>query len=145
VPTARFAREPLPKLALFANPSPPGYTTLRAEVQRVPYNSHKLARQSSPELLYSQCITSCRADVGGPIESTRIWRSRSWRHPRIQSSARTRPVRPSRWVCARSSRRRTRCTETGIPAPSSTFAIACAVRGGVQANLLTILARPFMG
>jgi hypothetical protein len=45
----------------------------------------------------------------------------------------------------KSSRRRTRCTNTGIPALSSTFAIACAMRAGIQAILLAILVRPFVG
>jgi hypothetical protein len=103
------------------------------------------------ELLSSQwrhiLCASRHATRAGVEQSkgTRIWRRRSWRHPRIQSSARTRQVRPPRWICTSSSRRRARCTKTGIPALSSTFAIACGIRGGVQENLPAILARPFVG
>jgi hypothetical protein len=152
---------------------PPGKTTLRAEVQRVPYSSHNSARQPSPgaalfpEAPHSLRIMSRRAGAGGLLEGTRICCRRSRRHPRIQSSARTRQFRPSRWVCTSSSRRSTRCTKakytlykcelhalqrrstrctkTRIPALSSTFAIACAIRRGVQENLRAILSLPFVG
>jgi hypothetical protein len=100
-----------------------------------------------PELLSSQwrhilCASRHAARAGvEQSKGTRLWRS--WRHPIFQSSARTIEVRPSRWVCTSSSRRRTR-TKTGIPTPSSTFEIARAVRCGVQVKLRAILARPFV-
>jgi hypothetical protein len=63
-------------------------------------------RQASlpPELLSSHwrhilCASRHAARAGvDQSKGTRIWRRRSWRHPRIQSSARTRQVRPPRWM-----------------------------------------------
>jgi hypothetical protein len=104
-----------------------------------------------PELLSSQCRHILRAShhvarAGWTNRRVRVFGAGvHWRHPRIQSSAWTRQVRPSRWVRSSSSRGRTPCTKTGIPALSSTFAIACAIRGEVQANLRSILARPSVG
>jgi hypothetical protein len=54
--------------------SPPGNTTLRADVQRVPRSSHNPARQPSPGAAlfsvapHSLRITSCGAGGGGAIE-----------------------------------------------------------------------------
>jgi hypothetical protein len=151
VPTLRSARETLPKLVLVAEPMPARLCHLARRDTACSLSVHNPARQPSPGAALfpvapnSLRITSCRADGGGSIEITHIWRRRSWRHPRIQSSARTRPVKHSRWVCTSSSRRRTRSTKTGMPALSSTFAIVCAVRGCVQANLRANLARRFVG
>jgi hypothetical protein len=112
----------------------------------------RTTRQASlpPELLSSQwrhilCVSRHAARAG--VDHSRVCvfgAGVHGEHPRIQYSARTRQVKPSRWVCTSSSRRRTR-EKTGIPALSSTFAIACAIRGGVPANLRAILARPFVG
>jgi hypothetical protein len=118
------------------------------------FPTDRTTRQASlpPELLSSQwrhipCASRHAARAG--VDQSRVCvlgAGVHGEHPRIQSSSRTRQVRSSRWVCSSSSRRRTRCTTgIGIPALRNTFAIACAIRGGVQANLRAILARPFVG
>jgi hypothetical protein len=151
VTTVPFAREPLPKLALLGSPSPPGYTSLRAEVQRVPYSSHIPARQSCPGAAlvpvapHSLRITPSRADGGGPIECTGIWPRRSYRHPGIQSSARTRPVRPSRKICTSFFTARNELYEDRDSCAEQRFAVGCTICGEVQAYLRAVLARPFVG
>jgi hypothetical protein len=127
VTTVPFAREPLPKLALFGSPSPPGYTSLHAEVQRVPYRSHIPARQSCPGAAlvpvapHSLRITPCRANGGGQ-SSVRVFgpgvlidiRESNPRHGPDQSGLQGRSVQVF-------SLRGTSCTKTGIPALSSSL------------------------
>jgi hypothetical protein len=136
-PIVRFALETLPNWRSLQSQIPPGYTYQRP--RRGTTLSLAFAQSGTPVFPRSCSppsgatrITSCRAGGGGPIERTRTRSSRSWRHPRIQSSARTRPVRPSRWVCTSSSWRRTRCTRTWIPASRSLFAIVCTTAGFKQ-------------
>jgi hypothetical protein len=143
----------VPKLALFAKPKPARQYHL---ARRGTARSLQFAQPGTPTF-----PRSCSLPSGATFFAHHVMpRGRGWtnqeyaylaqalmetsEHPRTQSSARTRQVRPSRWVCTNSSRRRTRCTKTGIPALSGTFAIA-GVRGGVQVNLRPILARPFVG
>jgi hypothetical protein len=96
-------------------PCAPRYSVL-PQVRTTRHASHP------PELLSFQWrqirCTSCHAARAGVDQSKGkcIWPRRSWRHPRIQSSARSRQVRPSRWVSTSSSRRRTHYTRTRIPA-----------------------------
>jgi hypothetical protein len=122
--------------------TPPSDINLRAEGLRVPDGSHNLARQLFPRAAPSQCATffahhgTLRAH-GAAQSRARAFgagvhgdiRDSNPRHGPGKSGLEGGP--------SRSSRRRTG-SKTGILGPSSTFAIARAVRDGVQANLRVI-------
>jgi hypothetical protein len=124
------ARQTIPRYA----PSYSAFPTVRTTPQA----------SLPPKLLFSQwrhflCASRHGARAGVDQSRDAYGAGVLGEHPRIQSSSWTRQVRPSRWVCTSSSRRRTRCTKAGIPALSSTFKIACANRGGVRSTWLQLI------
>jgi hypothetical protein len=145
-----FARETVPKLALFAKPKPARQCLLAHRGTARSLSSHNPARQPSPGAAlfpvaphFFALRRAARAGVDQP--RVRVFLAQAFLETFENSILGTDQVRPSKCVCTSSSRRRTRCTKTGIFAQSSTFAIACAIRDGVQANLWAILARQFVG
>jgi hypothetical protein len=130
--------------------SPPGNTTLRADVQRVPRSSHNPARQPSPGAAlfsvapHSLRITSCGAGGGGAIEEyTYLAQAfmETSENPILGTDLTSQAFKVGvyKFFTAKN-------TYKGRDSRAGhTFAIACALCSGVEANLRAILALPFVG
>jgi hypothetical protein len=159
LPTCPLRGKPCRNWRSLQSQCPPGNnTTLRAEVQRVPYSSHNPARQPSPGAAlfpvapHSLRITSCRAGGGGPIEEYAYLAQafmETSENPILATDLTSQVFKVGlyKFFSAKNTfTAKNTLSKTGIPAlSSSTLAIACAIGGGVQANLRAILARPFVG
>jgi hypothetical protein len=132
-----FARETVPKLALSAKPNPARQYHL---ARRGTARSLQFAQPGKPAFSRSCFLPSGTFFADHIMPRGRGWTNREYAYLAQafmgnirESNPRHGPDKPGL------------CTETGIPASSSTFANACAIRGGVQVNLRAIFSSAICG